>query len=80
MTTIIEGYKSRYTSTQDEEMTLEQYLDLCRNDAGAYASASERMLAAIGEPELVDSRNDPRLSRIFANRIIKRYPAFAEFY
>ena len=80
MTTIIEGYKSRYTSTQDEEMTLEQYLDLCRSDAGAYASASERMLAAIGEPELVDSRNDPRLSRIFANRIIKRYPAFAEFY
>ncbi|MCC7548271.1 MAG: PrkA family serine protein kinase [Burkholderiales bacterium] len=80
MTTLIEGYKSRYTSTQDEEMTLEQYLDLCRRDPGAYASAAERMLAAIGEPELVDSRHDPRLSRIFANRIIKRYPAFAEFY
>ncbi len=80
MTTLIEGYKSRYTSTQDEEMTLEQYLDLCKRDPGAYASAAERMLAAIGEPELVDTRHDPRLSRIFANRIIKRYPAFAEFY
>jgi len=80
MTTLIEGYKSRYTSTQDEEMTLEQYLDLCKGDPGAYSSAAERMLAAIGEPELIDSRHDPRLSRIFANRIIKRYPAFAEFY
>jgi predicted Ser/Thr protein kinase len=38
------------------------------------------MLAAIGEPEMVDTRNDPRLSRIFANKVIKRYPAFAEFY
>jgi hypothetical protein len=36
--------------------------------------------AAIGEPEMVDTRNDPRLSRIFANKVIKRYPAFAEFY
>jgi serine protein kinase len=80
MTTIIEGYKARYSSTQDEEMSLEEYLELCRRDPGAYASAAERMLAAIGEPELVDSRHDPRLSRIFANRIIKRYPAFAEFY
>jgi serine protein kinase len=80
MTKIIEGYKARYSSTQDEEMSLEEYLELCGRDPGAYASAAERMLAAIGEPELVDSRHDPRLSRIFANRIIKRYPAFAEFY
>ena len=80
MTTIIEGYKARYSSTQDEEMSLEEYLELCRKDPQAYATAAERMLAAIGEPELVDTRHDPRLSRIFANRIIKRYPAFAEFY
>jgi serine protein kinase len=38
------------------------------------------MLAAIGEPEVVDTRNDPRLSRLFSNRIIRRYPAFREFY
>jgi hypothetical protein len=29
---------------------------------------------------MVDTRNDQRLSRIFANKVIKRYPAFAEFY
>jgi predicted Ser/Thr protein kinase len=46
----------------------------------AYATAAERMLKAIGEPKMVDTRNDPRLSRIFANKVIKIYPAFAEFY
>ena len=80
MTRIIEGFKAKYSSTQDEEMSLEAYLELCRRDPGAYATAAERMLKAIGEPQLVDTRSDLRLSRIFANRIIKRYPAFAEFY
>jgi serine protein kinase len=46
----------------------------------AYASVAERMLAAIGEPELVDTRLDPRLSRIFANKMLKLYPAFRDFY
>jgi serine protein kinase len=80
MTTLLEGYKNRYSATQEEEMSLEEYLDLCRRDRSAYASAAERMLAAIGEPEIVDTRNDPRLSRLFSNRIIRRYPAFLEFY
>ncbi len=38
------------------------------------------MLIAIGEPELVDTSKDPRLSRIFSNKVIKRYPEFSEFY
>ena len=80
MIELLERYKARYTESQDEEMSLEDYLDLCKRDASAYASAAERMLAAIGEPEIVETRNDPRLSRLFSNRVIKRYPAFAEFY
>src|SRR3954451_4339505 len=80
MTTLIEGYRAKYSSAKQEEMSLEDYLQLCRKDPDAYASAAERMLAAIGEPETVDTRNDSRLSRLFSNRIIKRYPAFQEFY
>jgi serine protein kinase len=38
------------------------------------------MLLAIGEPELVDTSRDPRLSRIFANKVMQRYEAFDEFY
>jgi serine protein kinase len=80
MTKLLEQYRSTYSATADEEMSLEDYLALCKKDPTAYASAAERMLAAIGEPELYDTRNDPRLSRIFANRVIRRYPAFREFF
>ena len=45
-----------------------------------YASAAERMIAAIGEPKFVDTSADPRLGRIFLNRTIKLYPAFGDFY
>ena len=73
-------YQSRYDSTQQEEMSLQEYLDLCKEDSSAYANAAERMLMAIGEPEMVDTSRDPRLSRIFSNKVIKRYSAFPEFY
>ncbi len=77
---VIESYVSNYARTREAEMTLAEYLDLCKRDSMAYATAAERMLAAIGEPEVVDTRTDPRLSRIFSNRLIRRYPAFKEFY
>ncbi|HEY9381377.1 MAG TPA: PrkA family serine protein kinase [Burkholderiales bacterium] len=77
---VIESYVSNYARTREAEMTLAEYLDLCKRDPMAYATAAERMLAAIGEPEVVDTRTDPRLSRIFSNRLIRRYPAFKEFY
>src|SRR4051812_29778347 len=80
MLELLENYKSRYVQSQEDEMPLEDYLELCKRDPSAYASAPERMLDAIGEPETIDTRNDQRLSRLFSNRIIKRYPAFAEFY
>ncbi|MEZ5727043.1 MAG: PrkA family serine protein kinase [Burkholderiaceae bacterium] len=77
---LFDAYKELYARSRDEEMSLQEYLELCQSDPLAYASAAERMLAAIGEPEVVDTRNDQRLSRLFSNRIIKRYPAFREFY
>jgi len=46
----------------------------------AYASAAERMIAAIGEPKVVDTSQDQVLGRIFSNRTIRIYPAFQEFY
>lgn len=77
---IFSNYQARYSSIQQEEMSLQEYLDLCKEDPSAYATASERMLKAIGEPELVDTSRDARLSRIFSNKLIKRYPSFTEFY
>ncbi|MFZ6656817.1 PrkA family serine protein kinase [Undibacterium sp. TJN19] len=77
---IFDNYTARYERTREEEYSMQEYLDLCKKDRLVYASASERMLAAIGEPELVDTRHDSRLSRIFSNKVIKIYPAFREFY
>ena len=65
---------------RQETYTIEEYLEMCKSDKLMYASSAERMLLAIGEPEFVDTHHDPRLSRIFFNRTIKRYPAFSDFY
>ncbi|MBB3144426.1 serine protein kinase [Phyllobacterium trifolii] len=69
-----------YSSEKQEEMSLQEYLLACRNDPKMFATASERMVDAIGEPTLVDTSDDERLGRIFLNRTIKIYPAFADFY
>ena len=45
-----------------------------------YATAQERMVAAIGEPKFIDTSTDERLGRIFSNRTIKVYPTFSDFY
>ena len=65
---------------REAEMSLSEYLEACRDDPGCYASPAERMLKAIGEPETIDTAKDARLGRIFLNRTIRVYPAFAEFY
>ncbi|MEC8010818.1 MAG: PrkA family serine protein kinase [Pseudomonadota bacterium] len=77
---ILKHYQNRFEAFQQEEYTIEEYLQICKEDPKAYATAAERMLEAIGEPELIDTSKDPRLSRIFSNKVIKRYPAFDEFY
>lgn len=77
---IFNHYQQRYEEARHEELSLEQYLQLCKDDPSVYASAAERLLMAIGEPEYIDTAKDPRLSRLFSNRVIARYPAFEEFY
>jgi len=66
-------------SHSDKDMTIQDYLDLCKKEK-IYSSPAERMLEAIGEPETIDTKFDERLSRIYSNKIIKRYPAFHEFF
>ena len=78
--TIFTHFQNRFEQMQEEEYSLQEYLEICKNDPSAYASAAERLLQAIGEPEMVDTSIDPRLSRIFSNKVIKRYKTFDEFY
>ena len=75
---------SLHAALRDErqavEMGFTEYLEACRDDPDCYAGPAERMLRAIGEPNLVDTSRDPRLGRIFLNRTVRIYPAFADFY
>lgn len=69
-----------YEKEKQDQMDLHEYLEGCRDDPTMYAGAAERMVAAIGEPETIDTSKDPRLGRIFLNRTIKTYPTFEGFY
>ena len=73
-------FAETYSRSMTEELSLQDYLLGCKDDPSMRASAAERMIRAIGEPELIDTSKDSRLGRIFLNRTIKRYPAFAEMY
>ena len=72
------------TTMRDErretEMSLAEYLELCSSDPSCTATAAERMLKAIGEPETIDTSKDARMARVFMNRTIRVYPAFADFH
>jgi serine protein kinase len=61
-------------------MTFVEYLDRCKTNKTYYATASQRLLAAIGEPKVVKTADDTRLGRIFQNRNIKVFERFADFY
>ncbi|HXI87393.1 MAG TPA: PrkA family serine protein kinase [Parvularculaceae bacterium] len=73
-------FSESYSRVKQEAMSLRDYLLAARDNQMLYASPAERMIAAIGEPEMVDTSKDPRLARIFFNRTIRRYRAFDGFY
>ncbi|RJT35182.1 PrkA family serine protein kinase [Mesorhizobium waimense] len=77
---VFDLFSEIYTNAAQEEISIQQYLLACREDKSMYASAPERMVEAIGEPNLVDTSKDERLGRIFSNRTVKVYPSFSDFY
>src|SRR5687767_7931819 len=77
---LFNAFARSFEARSEVDMSMADYLESCRDDPMRYANAPERLLAAIGEPELIDTARDSRLGRIFLNRTIRRYPAFAAFY
>ncbi|UVC08392.1 PrkA family serine protein kinase [Rhizobium sp. TH2] len=77
---VFDLFSKTYTSGAQEKLSLQEYLLACRDDKSMYATAQERMVEAIGDPELIDTSADERLGRIFSNRTIKVYPTFADFF
>ncbi len=77
---LLTRYAKEYDTRRTVEMSIPEYLEACKADPSCYASAHERLLAAVGEPQVIDTAKDPRLGRIFMNRTIRSYPAFPEFF
>src|SRR5690554_2036241 len=77
---VFDAFSKTYSREKHESMSLRDYLLGCHDNPMMYATPAERLIAAIGEAEYVDTSKHPRLSRIFANRTIKRYAAFSQFY
>ena len=55
---IFSHFQQRFEATRQEEYSLQEYLELCKQDRSAYATAAERLLMAIGEPELLDTSSE----------------------
>ncbi len=77
---VFDIFSRDYARERFETMSLRDWLLGARSDPMFYASAAERMMSAIGHPELMDTAQDPRLGRIFFNRTIKAYKVFEGFY
>jgi serine protein kinase len=73
-------YSENANQRKEEEMTLAEYLELCKTNPMAFATAQERLIDAIGEPVKLDTSTNHVLSRKFQNRTLKVYPAFSDFY
>jgi len=77
---LFDNYTKAFESRRETLMTVQEYLEGCKKDPLMFAGPHERLLAAIGEPEMIDTSRDPRLGRIHSNRTIRIYPRFSEFY
>src|SRR5215217_2822846 len=77
---LFNAFARSFEARSETDMPMAEYLESCRGDPMRYANAAERVLAAIGEPQMIDTAKDPRLGRIFSNRTMRVYPAFAGFY
>jgi serine protein kinase len=77
---LFKAYARSFESRRETDMSIADFLSGCRDDPMRYAGAPERLLHAIGEPQMIDTAKDARLGRVFMNRTIRVYPAFAEFY
>src|SRR5665213_2425538 len=77
---LFNAFARSFEARSQTDISMAEYLESCRGYLLRYANAAERLLAAIGEPTMIDTARDPRLGRIFLNRTMRSYPAFAGFH
>ena len=61
---VFEMFSENYAKVRQDSMSLRDYLLAARDDEMLYASPAERMVKAIGEPEMIDTSRDLSLIHI----------------
>jgi len=78
---IANSLRTRFSAANSgHKVPVSEWFDDIATDSTKTSTVYDRLLTAIGEPEIVDTSTDVRLSRIFSNRKIRRYKAFDQFY
>jgi serine protein kinase len=77
---VFDIFSRDYARERFETMSLRDWLLAARDDKMLYATPAERMVAAIGEPDFIDTAQDARMGRIFFNRTLKSYKVFQGFF
>ena len=76
---VLEKVRQRVVSSS-HQLSLEEYLNDCKTTPEMYFNPYQRMMKAIGDPEIIDTSQDARLGRIFQNRKLKTWASFSNFY
>lgn len=77
---LLKKCRARFKDTKTKTMTMAEYIKGLPKHPEWHATAAERMLAAIGEPKLIDTSKNGRLGRVHANRVIAEYEVFKDFF
>lgn len=73
--------KARASELKEETLSVGDWMELCKTDSNAYASFSDRLLKAIGAPEIVDTtKSDVQTRLIHGGKKIARYAPFSDLY
>ena len=82
MSKFLDRYNQRFNSVQ-ESIGLLEYLEEAKTNKEMYLNPAERILKAIGEPVLLntkDNKEDPGLGRLYNNSILRIYPSIGDHY
>ena len=52
---LFNAFARSFEARSQSDMSMAEYLESCRGDPMRYANAAERLLAAIGEPQMIDT-------------------------
>ncbi len=78
---ILGKIKQKANDKAPKEMSVSEWLELCREDKMAYANFADRLTAAIGEPDVIDTKlSDTQERIIFGGKKVLRYTPFSKLY